>query len=101
MEVFARIDYIYTDERSFSDVAAGPSDDMTLVSYSLVNLRLVAASDNWSFTAYVDNLFDEAPELGVQQLTGGTGDYVSGSSTQRFVSTGRPLTAGIKIDYNF
>ena len=101
LEVFARIDYIYTDERSFSDVAAGPSDAMNLPSYDLLNLRLTASSENWNFTVFVDNLLDETPELGVQQLPGGPGDYVSGSSTQRFVSSGRPLTAGIKIDYNF
>jgi hypothetical protein len=44
---------------------------------------------------------DETPELGVQQLPGGPGDYVSGSSTQRFVSTGRPLTVGIQVGYVF
>jgi iron complex outermembrane receptor protein len=101
MEVFARIDYIYTDERSFSDVAAGPSDAMNLPSYDLLNLRLTASSENWNFTAFVDNLLDETPELGVQQLPGGPGDYVSGSSTQRFVSTGRPLTVGIQVGYVF
>ena len=98
---YIRVDYVHSDERSFSDVAAGPSDAFNLEAYDLLNLRLGASYEDWDFTAFIDNLTDEITHLGVTSLPGGPGVYSNGDSSQRFVSTGRPRTFGLKISKSF
>ena len=102
IDAFVRLDYVHTDDRSFSDIAAGPSDAFNLDSYDLLNLRFGANYEDWNFVVYVDNLTDEAPQLGVTNLPGGPGIYPpSVGGTQRFVATGRPRTAGLRITKQF
>ena len=100
-DAYIRLDYVHTDDRSFSDVAAGPSDAFNLEAYDLINLRLGANYQDWDFTAFVDNLTDETTHLGVTSLPGGPGIYPGGDANQRFVSTGRPRTWGLKVSKNF
>ncbi len=90
-----------TDDRSFSDIVAGPSDAFNLDAFSLLNLRLGAGYEDYDFVVYVDNLTVETPQLGVTNLPGGPGIYADGSGTLRFVGAGRPLTAGLKITKHF
>lgn len=100
-DAYARIDYVYVDDRSFSDVAAGPSQAFQLPSYDLLNFRVGASYEDWDIVAYVDNVMDESPFHGVTIWPRGPGVYGDGSASKRVVSLGRPRTAGLRITKHF
>lgn len=100
-DAYARLDYVYMDDRSFSDIAAGPSDAFALPSYDLLNFRIGATFEDWDIVAYVDNVSDETPQLGVTLWPRGPGIFGDGSDTARVVNIGRPRTGGVRVTKRF
>lgn len=100
----ARIDYVYQGERNAGGVGTGVDPAFVLPSYGLLNLRGIVDKDNWTFTAFVDNLTDRRPELGVYIFPGGPGDFRGAyqpAGLQRFVGTSRARTYGLEVSKRF
>ncbi len=98
-----RLDYAYQGERSLNFVGTAVNPDLNLPGYGIVNARFSIAKDDWSAEIFGDNLTDTVAQLGVQIVPGGPGVY-SGAyapGRQRFVTTNRPRTIGIKLTKSF
>ena len=80
-----------------SDALAGFSTDLSFFeidAFSIINASLSLQAENWTITAFVDNLGDE------KGITGGTGPGLAGPlGNQRYVS--RPRTAGLRFTYSW
>jgi iron complex outermembrane recepter protein len=99
----ARIDYAYVGQRNFSNTNTPVDPRYQLPGYGEINLRFSADHDNWIYTTYVSNLTNAIPQLGVEILSGGPGNY-SGAyapGSQRFVTTSAPRTLGVQIQKSF
>jgi iron complex outermembrane recepter protein len=99
----ARIDYAYVGQRNFSNTNTPVDPRYQLPGYGEINLRFAADHDNWEYTTYVSNLTNAIPQLAVEILAGGPGNY-SGAyapGTQRFVTTSAPRTLGVQIQKSF
>jgi outer membrane receptor protein involved in Fe transport len=99
----ARIDYAYVGLRNLSNTNTPVDPNYQLPAYSSVNLRLSAAHANWEYTAFVTNLTDTTPQLGIYIFSGGPGNY-SGAfapGAQRFITTSPPRTFGIAVRTSF
>ena len=100
-DAFARLDYVNVGDRSFSDIAAGPSEANELPSYDLVNFRLGANYEDWDVVAYIDNITDESPNSAVTYQSRGPGVYADGQASAERRYIGRPRTAGLRITKRF
>ncbi|MGH8232176.1 MAG: TonB-dependent receptor [Steroidobacteraceae bacterium] len=99
----ARADYAYVGSRNFSNTNTPVDPAYQLPGYGEVNLRFTAEHDSWEYTAFVNNLTNTTPELGVEIFAGGPGNY-SGAyaqGAQRFVTTSPPRTFGILLQKKF
>jgi len=91
--------YAWQDEVLSRTGARGNS--LTLDSYGIFNASAVYSTDNWSATLYVDNLFDEFAETGVQGTA--LSNQIVGDTTVRSFLTNvlTPQTIGARFTYKF
>ena len=99
----ARIDYAYMGQRNFSNTNTPVDPRYQLPGYNEINVRFAAIHDGWEYTPYVTNLTNAHPQLAVEILAGGPGDYSGAyaSGSQRFVTTSAPRTFGIQLQKSF
>ncbi|MDB6090041.1 MAG: hypothetical protein JWN85_2825 [Gammaproteobacteria bacterium] len=98
-----RLDYAYVGARNLSNTNTPVDPNYQLPGYSTTNLRVSASHDSWEYTAFVNNLTNAVPQLGVEIFGGGPGDY-SGAfakGAQRFVTTSPPRTFGVLVKKSF
>ncbi|WP_417465197.1 TonB-dependent receptor [Kordiimonas sp.] len=79
----------------------GRGNGLTLDSFGVANASVVYDAEDWALTAYVNNLFNEFGETGVQssRLYNQT---VSGASVRSFQTTVlRPRSFGLRLTYRF
>ena len=98
-----RLDYAYVGARNLSNTNTPVDPNYQLPGYSTTNLRLSASHDAWEYTAFVNNLTNAVPQLGVEIFGGGPGDYSGAyaNRAQRFVTTSPPRTFGILVKKSF
>jgi len=98
-----RLDYAYVGQRNLSNTNTPVDPAYQLPGYSTVNLRFSAAHDSWEYTAFVNNLTNSIPQLGVEIFAGGPGDYSGAYAPrqQRFITTSPPRTFGILLKKTF
>ena len=70
---------------------ADPSLQSELAAYTITNLRASLRADRWELTAYINNLFDTRPTLDVFKFLG----------QPTLITTARPRTAGVRLQYSF
>ncbi len=91
--------YAWQDEVFSTAGARGSS--LTLDSYGIFNASAVYSTEKWSATLYVDNLFDEFAETGVQN-TILENQIVNDSTVRRFLTNVfPPQTIGARFTYKF
>ena len=74
---------------------------LNLDSYGIASLSGIYDAEDWSVTVYVDNLFDEFAEAGVQS-TALSNQSPLGSSVRSYLTQIlRPMTIGARIKYRF
>ena len=79
----------------------GLGGSYTLPSFGVANARITYLTDDWTVTAYVNNVFDKFAETGVQSspLINQT---VAGATVRSFVTNVlRPRTIGLRFTYSF
>lgn len=77
------------------------ADGRTLKGYSVANASVVYDTEDWSVTAYVDNLFNKYAETGVQS-TLRSNTIQQGHSVRSYqVNTLTPRQVGIRFMYRF
>ncbi len=92
-------DYAWQDD--ILSRVGGRGSSYTLPSFGVANLRATYSQEQWSVTGYVNNLFDEFAETGVQ-ATPLSNQTVNGAQVRSFVTNVlRPLTAGVRFNYRF
>jgi len=98
-----RLDYSYQGARSLNFVGAAINPDMNLPGYGILNARLSFTKTDWSGELFAENLTDKVAQLGVQIVPGGPGIYndAYANGRQRFVTTNRPRTFGLKLSKTF
>jgi iron complex outermembrane recepter protein len=98
-----RLDYAYVGARNFSNTNTPVDPNYQLPGYSSTNLRLSTTHDNWEYTAFVNNLTNSVPQLGVEIFAGGPGNYSGAYAdrAQRFVTTSPPRTFGFLVRKSF
>ncbi len=98
-----RLDYSYQGERNLNFVGTTVNPDLILSGYGILNTRFNIVKDDWSADLFVDNLLDTVADLGAQIVPGGPGTYSGAyaAGRQRFVTTNRPRTIGLKFTKNF
>ena len=78
---------------------ASRGSSLDLDSYGIANLSAVYNADNWSATLYVDNVFDEFAESGVQSSPP-LNQVAQGSTVRSFLTQVlRPRTIGVRFNY--
>lgn len=92
---FFRVDYNYTGDvtTTFNDQSVnllGQSSHYKLDAYSLLNLRLGISTEHWTTTLYIDNATDERADV-----------LTDNASLVVRVTRNRPLTAGLKVQFNY
>jgi len=111
--VFASYDYPLANGRELnfntsyawqSDVLSRPGgrgSSLTLDSFGIANFSVVYQTESWSVTGYVNNVFDEFAESGVQS-TRLSNQFVSGASVRSFLTNVLPpRTLGARFTYRF
>jgi len=79
----------------------GRANGLTLDSYGIANVSAVYEAEKWSVTGYVDNLFDEFAESGVQS-TSLSNQIINGASVRSFLTQVLPpRTIGARFTYRF
>lgn len=79
----------------------GRAGGHTLKGFGVANASVVYDAENWSVTAYVDNVFNKYAETGVQS-TARSNVTVAGHSHRAFqVNTLTPRQMGIRFNYRF
>nr|XP_061812139.1 iron and copper transporter IacT-like [Nerophis lumbriciformis] len=81
--------------------AGARGGNLTLDDFGLANVSAVYDAEQWAVTAYVDNLFDEFVESGVQssQLLN---QVAAGASVRAFLTqVTPPRTFGVRLKYQF
>lgn len=79
----------------------GRGSSLTLPSFGVANLSATYRTEKWDVTAYVDNLFDEFAETGVQS-TRLSNQTVQGATVRSFATNVlEPQTFGLRFNYNF
>jgi len=92
-------DYAWQDDILSRTGARGGS--FTLPSFGVANLAATYSVEKWGVTAYVNNLFDEFAETGVQS-TPLINQTVSGATVRSFVTNVlTPQTFGVRFTYDF
>ncbi|MFC3120171.1 TonB-dependent receptor [Agaribacter flavus] len=80
---------------------AGYGSSFTLPSFGVANAGISYITDDWTVTAYANNLFDKFAETGVQS-TELSNQTVNGASVRSFVTNVlRPRTFGVRFTYTF
>jgi len=92
---FARFDYTYTGDMTttFNELSVGGSGESShyeLDAYGLLNLRFGIGGDHWNTTLYVDNVTDERADI-----------LIDNAAVAVRVTRNRPLTYGLKVQYNY
>jgi iron complex outermembrane receptor protein len=73
----------------------------TLPSFGVANARITYLTDDWTVTAYVNNVFDKFAETGVQS-TALSNQSVEDATVRSFVTNVlRPRTIGVRFTYSF
>ncbi|MFQ3192223.1 MAG: iron complex outermembrane receptor protein, partial [Paraglaciecola sp.] len=73
----------------------------TLPSFGVANARITYITDDWTVTAYVNNVFDKFAETGVQS-TALSNQTVEDATVRSFVTNVlRPRTIGVRFTYSF
>ncbi len=91
----------YAWQGDIASRAGERGSSLTLPSFGVANLRATYRKDDWSVTGYVDNVFDEFAETGVQS-TRLSNQTVNGATVRSFATNVlRPLTAGVRFNYRF
>jgi hypothetical protein len=79
----------------------GRGDSLTLDSYGIANAAAVYRVDNWNVTFFVDNVFNEFAESGVEQ-TALFNQTVSGATNRYFKSNVLPpRSMGLRFSMDF
>ena len=99
----ARVDYAYVGARNLSNTNTPVDPNYQLPGYGEVNLRFSASHDQWQYTAFISNLTNTIPQLGIYIFSGGPGNYAGAFApgAQRFITTGTPRTFGVAIEKKF
>lgn len=98
-ELIYAIDYAWQSD--ILSRTGGRGDSFTLPSFGVANARITYEQDDWTVTAYADNLFNKFAETGVQS-TPLINQTVNGASVRSFVTNVlRPRTVGVRFTYNF
>ena len=94
MEPFVRFDYSYvgTAVNSLSgfEAAVFPQQSNELEDYQIGDLKFGLESDQWSVTAFVDNVWDERAQ-----------QFVNNRWIKPRLSINRPRTYGLQLRYRF
>lgn len=81
--------------------AGGRGNSLTLDSYGIANFSAVYQTEAWSVTGYVDNVFDEFAESGVQSSRL-FNQVVMDTSVRSFLTQVLPpRTIGVRFNYSF
>ena len=81
--------------------AGGRGNSLTLPSFGIANASIVYDMDNWSFSTYVKNVFNEFAETGVQS-TRLSNQTISGASVRSFLTNVLPpRSVGVRARYRF
>jgi iron complex outermembrane receptor protein len=79
----------------------GRANGLTLDSFGVANTSAVYETEQYSVTLYINNLFDEFAETGVQS-TQLSNQNVSGANVRSFLSNVlTPRTIGMRFNYRF
>ncbi|RBP53649.1 TonB-dependent receptor [Arenicella xantha] len=81
--------------------AGGRGSSLTLDSYGIANLSAVYQSDTWSVSGYVDNVFDEFAETGVQSTRLSNQIVLDTSVRSYLTQVLPPRTVGVRFTYKF
>ena len=91
----------YSWQGNVLSFVGGRGGSFTLPSFGRANIALGYKADNWSFTGYVDNLFDDFSETSAAN-TPLFNQTVSGANVRRFrTSVLPPRTIGARVRYSF
>jgi iron complex outermembrane receptor protein len=95
----ARADYAYVGARNLSNTNTPVDPNYQLPGYGELNLRFSAAHGAWEYTAFVTNVTNAIPQLGIEIFAGGPGNYTGAFApgSQRFITTSAPRTFGIML----
>jgi iron complex outermembrane receptor protein len=95
----ARADYAYVGARNLSNTNTPVDPNYQLPGFGELNLRFSATHGKWEYTAFVSNVTNATPQLGIYIFGGGPGDYTGAFApgAQRFVTTSPPRTFGIML----
>ena len=92
-------DYAYQSDILSRTGARGGS--FTLPSFGVANAQATYRKEQWAVTAYIDNVFDEFAETGVQG-TPLLNQTANGATVRSFVTNVlRPQTIGVRFNYRF
>lgn len=79
----------------------GRGGSYTLPAFGVTNFRVSYEQDNWTATAYFNNVFNKFAETGVQS-TARSNQTVNGATVRSFVTNVlRPRTIGVRFTYTF
>ena len=96
-----RLNASYAWQSDVLSRTGGRGNSLTLDSYGIANVSAVYETEKWSVTGYVDNLFDEFAESGVQG-TRLSNQVVNGTSVRTFLTQVLPpRTIGARFTYRF
>jgi iron complex outermembrane recepter protein len=96
-----RYNFSYSYQGNILSRTAARGNSFTLGAYGVANGSVVYDADNWALTAYIDNMFNQYAETGVQ----GTrlhNQTVQGATVRSFQTTVlRPRTFGVRMTFRF
>jgi len=96
-----RYNFGYAYQGDVLSRTGGRGSSLTLDGFGVGNASVVYDADGWSVTAYVDNVFNEFAETGVQS-TRLSNQTVLGATVRSFQTTVlRPRTFGLRMTYRF
>jgi iron complex outermembrane receptor protein len=76
-------------------------NSLKLPDYGIANVSAVYAAEDWSVTVYVDNVFDEFAEAGVQSTSLSNQSPLNSSVRSFLTQVLRPRTVGARFTYRF
>lgn len=96
-----RLNASYAWQSDVLSRTGGRANGLTLDSYGIANVSAIYENETWSVTGYVDNLFDEFAESGVQS-TALSNQIINGASVRSYLTQVLPpRTIGARFTYRF
>lgn len=98
-ELIYNADFFYQSD--ILSRTGGRGSSFTLPSFGVANFSVRYEADNYSVTAYVNNVFDKFAETGVQS-TSLSNQTINDATVRSFVTNVlRPRTVGLRFTYSF